>query len=172
MSKKKSHSSVFIDMTPMVDVCMLLLTFFMLTTKFRPPMDPEITKIILPSSHSAFELPQSNVMTVSLTKDNKIFLGFEGQRDRTNVFGGEPFNLTPDEAKLRPDMEVDKTTLPGLLVKARIQNPKLATVVRGDKGTSFGLIEDVMNTLQEMKITRFSLVTELESEPRDMSESK
>jgi biopolymer transport protein ExbD len=153
MSAKKSHPSVIIDMTPMVDVCMLLLTFFMLTTKFRPPNEAEI---ILPSSHSAFELPQSNVMTITLTKDNKMFLGFENQRDRVNVFG--------EEYRLRHGMEVDKETLPNLLVKARIANPKLATVIKGDKATNYGLIEDVMDILQKTKITRFSLVTELETQ--------
>ncbi len=38
MSRIKSKRIGFrIDMTPMVDVAFLLLTFFMLTTKFRPP---------------------------------------------------------------------------------------------------------------------------------------
>ena len=152
MSKKKSRPSVFIDMTPMVDVCMLLLTFFMLTTKFAPPMEAEVR---LPSSHSAFELPQANVMTITLTEDSRIFLGFEGQKDRVNVFG--------EENKLKHGMEVDKGTLPELLVKARIHNPKLSTVIRGHKNTPYGLVEDVMDILQKTKITRFSLVTELET---------
>jgi len=37
MRRKKGRVNVFIDMTPMVDVTMLLLTFFMLTTQFLPP---------------------------------------------------------------------------------------------------------------------------------------
>ncbi|MBI3193765.1 MAG: biopolymer transporter ExbD, partial [Ignavibacteriae bacterium] len=44
---KKARIAVKIDMTPMVDVAFLLLTFFMLTTQFRPP---EEVQIILPSS--------------------------------------------------------------------------------------------------------------------------
>ncbi len=152
MSRKKSHSSVIIDMTPLVDVCMLLLTFFMLTTQFRPPTEAEV---ILPSSHSAFELPQSNVMTVTLSKDERIFLEFENQKDRVNIFG--------EEYKLRQGSEVEKDALANLLIKARIGNPKLITVIRGDKETPYGLVEDVMDILQKTKITRFSLVTELET---------
>ena len=59
---KKPRVNVRVDMTPMVDVAFLLLTFFMLTTQFRPPEEVEI---VLPSSHSAIKLPESNVMLIS-----------------------------------------------------------------------------------------------------------
>lgn len=150
---KRARSNIIIDMTPMVDVCMLLLTFFMLTTQFRPPSEAEVT---LPASHAAFKLPESNVMTVWITKDEKLFLGLDSQQLRTKIFG--------EENKLRPSIRVqDKQTLADLMVRARIANPKLRTVIRGDKGTPYGVVEDVMNVLQQVKITRFSLVTELET---------
>ncbi len=150
---KKSRASVVIDMTPMVDVCMLLLTFFMLTTKFRPPQEAQV---IIPSSHSAFELPESNVMTVSVTKDNLIYLGLDSQNLRAKIFG--------EENKLKPGIQVeDKQALANLMMQARSANPKLRTVIRGDKNVPYGSIEDVMNILQKIKITRFSLVTELDT---------
>ena len=40
--KKKKRAGVRIDMTPMVDVAMLLLTFFMLTTVFSKPQTMEL----------------------------------------------------------------------------------------------------------------------------------
>ena len=40
--KKKKRAGVRIDMTPMVDVAMLLLTFFMLTTVFNKPQTMEL----------------------------------------------------------------------------------------------------------------------------------
>jgi biopolymer transport protein ExbD len=52
--------------------------------------------------------------------------------------------------------------LPDLLIQARISNPKLRTVISADKTSPYGVVEDVMNTLQKVKITRFNLVTELE----------
>lgn len=153
MAKKRSRVNIIVDMTPMVDVTMLLLTFFMLTTKFRPPQEAEV---ILPASHSAFELPASNVMTVSITKEDRIFLGLDSQYLRARLFG--------EENKLKPGIQVeDKQTLANLMIQARIFNPKLRTVIRGDKDVPYGSIEDVMNILQKIKITRFSLVTELET---------
>lgn len=150
---KKARVSVKIDMTPMVDVAFLLLTFFMLTTQFRPP---EEVQIVLPASHSAFKLPESNVMLITLSKDNRIFLGFDSPRMMGRVFGA------PN--KLRQSMEVTVKELGNLLVQARIANPRLYTVVKGDKEAEFGLTEDVMEVLQKTNITRFNLVTELKKD--------
>ncbi len=152
--KKKGRINIFIDMTPMVDVVMLLLTFFMLTTHFKPPSEAEVA---LPSSTSQFKLPESDVMTVTVTKDNKMFLGLDSQRLRARVFG--------EENQLKSGIELeDRETLANMLVQARMANPKLRTVIKADKETPYGPIEDIMNILQKVKITRFNLVTELEKE--------
>ncbi len=152
MQHKKGRVNIFIDMTPMVDVVMLLLTFFMLTTRFKPPAEAEV---ILPASHSQFKLPESDVMTVTVTKDNRFFLGLDSQTLRGRLFG--------EENALKSGIELqDKQMLADLLIQARIANPKLRTVIKADKNAPFGPIEDVMNILQKVKITRFNLVTELE----------
>ncbi|MBI3189482.1 MAG: biopolymer transporter ExbD [Ignavibacteriales bacterium] len=148
---KKARIAVKIDMTPMVDVAFLLLTFFMLTTQFRPP---EEVQIILPSSHSAFKLPESDVMMISISKDSRVFLGFDSQKMRQRIFG--------EENKLKAGVEVDIKQLPDLLIRARTANPKLRTVVKGDIDAEYGITEDVMEVLQKTNITRFNLVTDLE----------
>jgi len=84
MSRIKAKRVGFrIDMTPMVDVAFLLLTFFMLTTKFRPP---EVVKIDLPSSHSEVKLPESNILTVTVSGDNTFFMGVSSQPSRVKIF--------------------------------------------------------------------------------------
>jgi biopolymer transport protein ExbD len=150
---KTTRIGVRIDMTPMVDVAFLLLTFFMLTTQFKPP---EAVEIVLPSSHSAFKLPEHDVMTVTLSKDNRIFLGLDSQHMRSRIFG--------EENKLASSIEVNTKQLADLLIKARMTNPKLRTVVKGDKDAEYGITEDVMDILQKANITRFNLVTDLERE--------
>ena len=67
---KVPRKSTSIDMTAMCDVSFLLLTFFMLTSKFRPP---ETVPIDLPSSSSEFKL--QNVMTITVVKDGKAYFG-------------------------------------------------------------------------------------------------
>lgn len=150
---KKRRLGVAIDNTPLVDVGFLLLTFFMLTTQFKPPEEVQIT---LPSSHSAFKLPDNDVMTITISEDNRIFLGFDSQKLTGRLFG--------DENKLRAGIEVTKEELGDLLVKARIANPRLRTVVKGDQKAEYGLAEDVMNILQKTNITRFNLVTDMEND--------
>jgi biopolymer transport protein ExbD len=148
---KKARISVRIDMTPMVDVVMLLLTFFMMTTQFRPQEEVEVD---LPSSHSDFKLPESDVMTLTVSRDGRIFLGLGSQFLMAQIFG--------EQFRLRPSVEVDKEQLSNLLVQARIANPKIRTVVKGDKGAPYGPVEDVIDILQKARITRFNLVTEFE----------
>jgi biopolymer transport protein ExbD len=149
---KKARVGIKMDMTPMVDVAFLLLTFFMLTTQFKPQEDVEIQ---LPSSHSAIKLPESDVMMISVTQDGKIYLGLDSQILRERLFGAA--------GKYKASMEITKKEdLANLLIQARVANPRLRTVVKGDKGAPFGPVEDVMTILQQTKITRFNLVTDLE----------
>lgn len=147
---KKARVAVRIDMTPMVDVAFLLLTFFMLTTQFKPP---EVVQIVLPTSHSDFKLPESDVMTITISKDNRLFLGIDNQYVRSKIFG--------PENRLRPEVEIEIKQLGNMLVQARMANPKLRTVVKGDRDAEYGITEDVMDILQKANITRFNLVTDL-----------
>ena len=148
---KKKRIGTRIDMTPMVDVAMLLLTFFMMTTQFKPPEDVEV---VLPASHSEFKLPESHIMMLYVTKDGKIWLGFDTQGMMERLFGMQN--------KYKKSVEVDKTTLGNLLITARINDPKLRTVIKGDKDAPYGPMEDVMDVLVKAKITRFNLVTDLD----------
>ncbi len=69
---KAKRQSVSLDMTAMCDVAFLLLTFFMLTAKFKPE---EAVTITPPSSVSEKKLPTGEIMTVSVGPDGGIYLG-------------------------------------------------------------------------------------------------
>ena len=148
---KKARLGTRIDMTPMVDVAMLLLTFFMMTTQFKPPEDVEV---VIPMSHSQFKLPESHIMMVYVNKEGKIYLGVDAQGLMERLFG--------TQNKYKRAIEVDKNTLGDILIRARINDPKLRTVVKGDKDAPYGPMEDVMDVLVKAQITRFNLVTDLE----------
>jgi biopolymer transport protein ExbD len=94
-------------------------------------------------------------MTLSIAKDGRIFLGLDSQRLRALLFG--------PENQLKAGIEVPKNKLADMLIQARTMNPKLRTVIKGDKDAEYGIAQDVMDILQKTKITRFNLVTNLET---------
>lgn len=71
---KMPRSSPALDMTPMVDLAFLLVTFFMLTASFRLA-DP--VKIATPSAHSEDLMPD-NVLIVKVDKDSRAFIDING----------------------------------------------------------------------------------------------
>lgn len=149
---KKNRVPVRVDMTPMVDVAFLLLTFFMMTTQFTPP---EEVKIEVPTSHSAIKLPDSDVLTIYVDKQGEIFMGVDSQNLMASLFG--------EQAKLKKEIQVNLQNLGDLLIQARIGNPRLRTVIKSDKDADYGVISDIMNLLQKTQITRFAMITNLEN---------
>src|SRR6266576_2707018 len=69
--KRKARLGVRIDMTPMVDVAFLLLTFFMLTTTLLTPQVMEIT--MPPDSKIPVQIAESNLLTLRIRKDLTVF---------------------------------------------------------------------------------------------------
>lgn len=71
--KKKRRVGVRLDMTPMVDVAFLLLTFFMLTTAFRLPQTMEISIPEDDAEKNQVKIAESNILQVRVTSDNVIY---------------------------------------------------------------------------------------------------
>lgn len=68
---KLPRKSTNIDMTAMCDVAFLLLSFFILATKFKPP---EALSVVTPSSVSTKVAPEKDVVLVTIDKDGKVYL--------------------------------------------------------------------------------------------------
>ena len=67
-----------IDMTPMVDLGFLLVTFFMLTTQFLPP---DLANVSIPHSMSELNLPETSVFTILVSKEGKVYISSDGDID-------------------------------------------------------------------------------------------
>src|SRR6185369_11908815 len=96
MSKVKMHRSTpSIDMTPMVDLAFLLVTFFMLTATATPD---EPVQVSIPSSVSDIPIPERDMITISISKDNKVFFNVDGQFTRAKMLQAvaQKYNLSFD----------------------------------------------------------------------------
>lgn len=88
---KIKKQSTWIDMTPMSDVMVLLLTFFMLTSTF---VKNEPVKVLTPGSVSEIKVPEKDVLNILVDKEGKVFMSMDNQlqmgevlSDMTNRFG-------------------------------------------------------------------------------------
>ena len=134
--KKMRRIGIKIDMTPMVDVAFLLLIFFMSTSQFDPPQKVPIT---IPDSHSNLKVPESDVMTIGVGKDNQILY----------QIGKQPQEYT------------DIANLERIVTEQRRRNPRTRVAIKADKLSDYGTMEDIMAVMQKTNTITFSLVTEL-----------
>jgi biopolymer transport protein ExbD len=69
-SVKIGKKSTDTDMTPFVDIAFLILSFFIMATKFKPPAPVEITT---PNSVSTDKVPENDAILVELDKEGRVF---------------------------------------------------------------------------------------------------
>lgn len=117
---KIKRGSTSVDMTPMCDVAFLLLTFFILAAQFKPTSAVHINP---PSSVSQKVAPQKNFLTVSIDKNNKVYL-IISQDIKTSVLEelGKERNITftPEDVK-----DFDQAGFIGTPISQLIQFDKL-----------------------------------------------
>lgn len=150
MSGKKRRVGIRIDMTPMVDIAFLLLIFYMATTQFKPP---EARAVELPKSHSQIQLPDKDVINITVTKYDSIYVDVM-DRAKIEIDGQEI------ETTVRRVTTVTTQTVAGSINRARAKNVRALVVIKADKKASFGIMQDVMKSMQENSLERFLIITE------------
>jgi len=197
------RKSTHIDMTAMCDVAFLLLTFFMLATKFKPE-EPVVVQT--PSSISEITLPDKDIMLLTVDPKGRIFFSVDNKLKRKeliedinsirkldlnenekNAFAlgasiGVPFSnlkqyldATPDQQKsmdqIAPGVPVDtsvlspKNELAEWVKSARMANPQLRICIKADGEASYPAVHGIIKTLEDYKIFKFNLITNLKSVP-------
>ncbi len=154
MAGKKRRVGIVIDMTPMVDIVILLLIFYMTTTSFKPP---EAKAVTLPTSHSQIELPDKDIINITVTENDSIFVDFvvkeeieiDGQMKTTTV---------------RKVAEANLYNVSELINRARAVNLKALIVIKADRKASYGVMDEIMDSMRENALSRFLIITDNEAE--------
>jgi biopolymer transport protein ExbD len=153
--KKKRRVAIRIDMTPMVDIAFLLLIFYMATTQFKPP---EARAVELPSSHSQIELPDKDIINITVTKSDSIYVDYVKLVQITLEDGSVA------ATKGRVVRTTDCYGVAGDINRVRAENRRALVVVKADKDASFGQMQCIMKQMQENNLGRFLIITDNESD--------
>ncbi|MDT9546085.1 MAG: biopolymer transporter ExbD [Chlorobium sp.] len=142
--RRRRRIGFSLDMTPMVDVAFLLLTFFMLTTTFSKANTMEIN---IPPATGEVRVAGSNVMTLRITDDGVAYCSLGDERPlRIPLYdGGDPRRLS-----LSADLR-------SMLRRETTANSKLVIVVKISDRARYRNLVDIIDELNLMKIDRFSL---------------
>jgi biopolymer transport protein ExbD len=170
---RAKKQSTHIDMTPMVDLAFLLLTFFMLTTTFGKPKTMEINMPVKPDNPEN-ELKVNNAITLLLSDENKIYWYFGELKPETTL---TPTDFSPDGIrKLLMDYnknavekikalraEADKTqmadsTLKRLEVDVKAEKQSLMVLVKTDEKAKFKNVIDALDELNIAMVGKYALV--------------
>lgn len=100
MGKAKVHRTPpSLDMTPMVDLGFLLVTFFMLTATAAPD---EPVAIDMPSSVSEIKMPETDILLITISDDGKVFFNMDGKYNRQELLSsmGERYGIQFSENEI------------------------------------------------------------------------
>jgi biopolymer transport protein ExbD len=164
MAHKLKRVGFQLDMTPLVDVAFLLLTFFMFTAKFKADAENEQKfEIKRPvASADTSKLPEVGTGIVKIgieNNDTTMYYAVTNEKDRAPIYKLVP-GLSEDQAGKVAQVAVrDTVVLGNLVLQSRIQDSRMKFVIDADRRISYGRIEQVMNTFRSKGATIFNFVT-------------
>lgn len=154
-SKKQSTR---VDLTAMVDLAFLLITFFMLTTSLSKPLAMDIAKPDKDEKNkdNKIELRESQTMTILLGKNNKVmwYMGQAGKSEPTiEGFSGIRQSLLNNKKAVKDATGKD-----------------IIIIIRPTDGATYKNFVDIMD---ELNITKTNIMAPaVDDDPRNLQESE
>lgn len=139
-------ASTKIDMTPMVDLAFLLLTFFILTTTFNKPKTMEVNMPDkVQDEKEQTKINEKDILNLVLSENNKIYwyIGLTPPVTTTNY---------------------GKDGVRKVLLEQNRANPKLMVLIKPEDKSKY---ENMVDILDEMEITNTKRYAIVEYTPDD-----
>jgi biopolymer transport protein TolR len=131
-----------INVTPLVDVCLVLLIIFMVVT----PMLQNGVDVLLPQGPHAEKKPgKEGDLTISIRPDGTVFVGQDWIPDRN---------------------------LAAFLKAEHDKNPGRAVMLKADKRINFGKVRQVMKAANDAEFTGVSIMTQNQQAGSQMAQGR
>jgi len=138
---RSKKASTKIDMTPMVDLAFLLLTFFMLTTTFNKPQTMEITMPEkVKKDDVQTEVNEKKVLTVILGDDDKVYW-YKG--------------ITDPEIKLT---NFSQDGIRKVLLQENAVTEKMIVLIKPGKDSRYKNVVDILDEMNITDMQRYAIV--------------
>jgi biopolymer transport protein ExbD len=148
--------STHIDMTPMVDLAFLLLTFFMLATTFSKPRAMEI----------AMPMEENQPQDAPELDDQDAFTILLGENDKVVYYIGLTDKAQPMISSLDPD------GLRKELLKKKNERPKLMVLIKPSPSANYKTVVDVFDEMNVTKMPRYAMLDITPAEQKLLDETK
>ncbi len=132
--RKKHEQKAEINVVPWIDVCLVLLSVFMVTA----PLLMQGVEVQLPQASTEPMDTQEEPLIVSVKQDKTFYI-----------------NLGADQNAAQP-----LTAIAEQVRKVRVNKPKTPVLVWGDARVDYGTVVEVMGALQAVGVENVGLVTE------------
>src|SRR3989304_10340637 len=147
--KRAKKHSAHVDMTPMVDLGFLLLTFFVLTTQFSKPKTMEINMPVIPKDTTKrMKIEDETALTLLLTeKKEKIYYYYGKFKSDASIIKNTDYSKEGIRKVFRDrNKEVIEQVkqLKEKLMKHEIADTtykRLAMTIKGDKKATFVILK-------------------------------
>jgi biopolymer transport protein ExbD len=137
---RAKKQSTKVDMTPMVDLAFLLLTFFILTSTFNKPKTMEVTMPDkVQNEEEQTKINENDILNLVLAEDDKIYYW----------------------TGLTPPAEVTNYSKDGvrkLLLQRMKENPKMMVLIKPKDESRYNNMVDILDEMDITKMKRFAIV--------------
>ncbi len=164
--KKGKKLSTRVDLTPMVDLGFLLITFFMFTTTLSKPKTMEINMPFKDEKQKVDEskVKASTALTVLLSKGHRIYY-YEGLADDPTKPPDVQLTYFKPQGGIRDVIINKKKTVAGLKQQGALTaTDQLTVLIKPDRNSTY---EDLVNILDEMSINDVRIYAIVDITPVD-----